>query len=145
LDIKTIIVVLLVVAAVALGYFFLYGEQPVEQEVFVESLENSDTVYVVMDIRNVQDEEVQRNILQCGTDFAGSSGFIGKKLVIFALNDNECATESGLKSASECENEFKNGVSFHILKGDGTVYYRNRAEVGVNETYVTGLCGVHIN
>ena len=145
MDIKTIIVVLLVVAAVALAYVFLYGEQPVEKEVFLESLGNSDTVYVVMDVRNVEDVDVQRNIMQCGTDFAGSSGFVGKKLIIFALNDDECATEEGLKSAVECENEFRNGVSFHVLKGDDTVYYRNRAEVGVNETYVNGLCGVHVS
>jgi len=144
---KNILVASLVVLAVLAVYVILQNqpvpeESPVEPWVFVETLEKADKVYIVMDVRNASSSFESTNILQCGTDFAGSSGLAGKELVIFAMNESECATVEGKRSVQECVDEFMDGIAFHIVSGDGTTYYKNRAEVGVNESYKMAECRV---
>jgi len=121
----------------------------INKETFLELLANSEPVYVVMDARNVSDEYTKRNIFQCGVDFAGSSGLVGKNVSIIGMDDKGCVVgslSSALNKTTTNEECIKmlnsNGIALYSHAGNDTFYYTRAAMVGVGDTYVLGSCSI---
>ncbi len=150
---KTVAVAILALAVLALAYYyfalpgltFVPGAE-VSRESFAEILGNSTTVFVVIDLRGVQGDALRNSVMQCGIDFAGSTG-IGDKEVIPLSLDSECFTPSGTKSISECTSMLDGGLTI-LIKGvpegasPGASYYKNGMIVMVGSNYSMGGCSI---
>ncbi len=158
-DSKTILTVLLFLLAILVGYVILQENQSFSntsflpnqtkeeksKKEFVESLANAETVFIIMDLRNESNYTVRTNIMQCGTDFAGSLAFVGfapESITTFALDDENCTTMNGTTSITNCLKESESGVSLVISSHVNTSYYKNKALIKIGETYKSGTCNV---
>jgi hypothetical protein len=152
---KNVIVALIVVAVVAYLAFFLRSEpEPfdkgteINQETFMHLLEEADTIYIVMDIRNVSDSDTKKNILQCGVDFASSTGLVGRKVRYMALDPDEGCILGDFDETEViddiplCLSYLNDGVSLYVTEGYETKYYTRAAMVGVGQYYNVGTCDI---
>lgn len=169
---------LLVVLALALGYHFLTSPQgppgpgngtnssisanstpqqgslglgkEVNIQTFSAILANSADVFIVMDVRGVNDPAVRHSILQCGVDFAGSPGLGGKALTVYSLDGQNCmgASQQGNRSvltnytSSYCFGQMANGMAIYLHEGNETRFYTNAMAVGLGENYTAGGCSI---
>jgi len=158
---KTMLLVLIGVLIAAGLIFFVLGNRATEQvppfnkgkevnqETFLDLFVNTNPVYIVMDTRNVNDDLVRRNIYQCGVDFAGSNGLVGRDVFVVGMEDKGCVyatfslTANKTTSNAECMKMINtNGTVLYITAGNDTKYYSRAAIVGVGDTYVLGSCSI---
>ncbi len=121
----------------------------INKETFLALLAEKKPVYIVMDARNVSDNYTKRNIFQCGVDFAGSSGLVGREVYIVAMEDAGCVLASPSRAInrtatnSECIKMLNSGgIAVYSHAGNDTLYYSRAAMVGVGDTYVLGSCSI---
>ncbi len=144
-DQKTLTVIVLFIIAVAFGYFIFFGqEKTVDPQQFLSALQNASKFYVIQDLRG-SDETVRRNIMQCGVDIAGSQGLavLNKNISIYALEDSKCTTLNGEKTLSECS-DTSDGVVFYISKGDKTLFYAKKMNIGIGANYTLKSCNIKL-
>lgn len=151
---KNIAVLIVVISAIGLGYYFLnqppaeikydIGEK-VDSSVFTEGLKGSNKVFIVMDIRNITSDKQKGNIMQCGTDFAGSDGLVEKELIVYAIEGNNCMNiNSTSLKVTDCLKEAISNFAIFITGGSSTKFMQKRAIVGVEEEYQVGSCKVNL-
>lgn len=137
MNIRTIITIALLLSALFVFYrVYTYSEPTLSYDEFLTYLSNAQKFYIVMDIRNV-DSTVATNIMQCGVDFAGSLGLLGKKMFVYAIDSTSCVSENETSSISSCI-PFLNpsdGLVLHINGIEGTYFYQNKALIKIEETY----------
>ncbi len=131
------IMLLLVLAIIIIGAFILYllsaraAEVPenqvefnkgnrINKETFLALLAEKEPVYIVMDARNVSDEYTGRNIFQCGVDFAGSSGLVGRDVFVVGMDDSGCVFAS---LSGKINKTMTNADCIKTLNGDGIALY----------------------
>lgn len=148
----------IVIIGVAVFYVLYGGFGPSEfrkgteinEETFVSLLSDADKVHVVMDVRGIENDNVRRNVLQCGIDFAGSMGLANRNVNYVSMSDRGCtiASLSGLNkttSVNECIDIInEDGISLYVLEGNETKYYTRAAMIGVGKLYVLGTCNVGV-
>ena len=152
-SIKILVLALLVLAAAWLGYQYLdfSGKEQlklgneVNGETFATILADSSNVYIVMDVRGVDEQVRRKNILQCGVDFAGSPGLVGKNLTIFSLDDDQgCIGMDRNHPFEYCFSQMENGIALYVEEGNVTKFYTNALKVGMGESYEVGACSVNV-
>jgi hypothetical protein len=147
---KTAAVVLLLIIAVALAYYFLNQSSTafvpgtsVDADTFKTEFNSASNIFIVMDVRGVSDSTVSNNILQCGVDFAGSSGMGGKAVTPISFGNDGCVAPDGKRDASQCFSMLQNGLTIYVKQGPGGVdYYSNGMVVTVGSNYTVGKCGI---
>ncbi|MDD5172282.1 MAG: hypothetical protein PHF60_04575 [Candidatus ainarchaeum sp.] len=145
---KIFVVLLLFAVAVVLAYYFItasaFDTGPgVDAETFKNNFAAAETVYIVMDVRGVKDPTVSNNVLQCGVDFAASSGMGGKDAVYFSFGDDGCTAPDGPHPLQDCVSQLKNGLTIYVKEGPGGAsYYSKAMVVTVGKTYTFGTCGI---
>lgn len=153
--VKIGVVILLAAVTLCLVYVFLlipegdFGAR-VDAETFKSAFDSAGKVYIVMDVRGVADPNVSDHVLQCGVDFAGSTGMGGKNATIFSFTD-EGGEEKGciageaqtLRPVRECLSQLKDGVTIYVKSGPGGAEYFSRGMVvTVGANYTMGTCGI---
>jgi len=152
---------LLIVAALALAYYFMNAPQgggtgslvlgnEININTFSAILANSSDVYLIMDVRGVNDTRVNQSIMQCGVDLAGSTGLAGKTMTIYSLETQGClgAVQQGNKSvfanytSAYCFGQAGNGIALYLHQGNETHFYTNAMVVGLGENYTVGGCSI---
>ncbi len=131
---------------------FKQGQTNTTKEEFATHLLSAQKVYLIEDLRNLSGYPMSKNnIMQCGVDYAGSPGLVGKTFTIFAFDDGEvCNTADGVMPISECykllEQAAKDQDSaiIWIERGDSPEFYSRGLLVRVNEAYVQGLCSINV-
>ncbi len=136
-----------VVLVIALISFFLnplLGLRSSENA-FLERLRDADKVFIVMDVRG-SGEKTKQNILQCGTDFAGSPGLVGKEVIPVSFGEEGCVTANGSTSFDECMALLQNGggMIIYVKKGTGPQYFERGVEVGIGDQYGLGMCSIRV-
>jgi hypothetical protein len=130
---KKIAVLALGVASLFLIYYFVFMEKPdvpATYAQFVSDLTNSNSVFIVMDLRN-STNDTRNPILQCGVDLASSDVLPPRNVSIFVYEGDLCFDASGNRSVSACAATAKTGVQFYIISGNVTSFYRNKLVIGV--------------
>jgi len=154
---RNLIVVLLVL--IVMAYFALFHAKPAEPfdkgaevnaETFLHLLNDADTIYIVMDIRNVSNGDTKKNILQCGVDFASSVGLVDRNVKYMALDPEDgCIlgdfNDTSIGGIDSCLSMLNNGVSLYVSEGSSTKYYTKAAMVGIGEHYEVGTCDISIS
>lgn len=148
---KTLAVALLFVLVLALAYSIL--SQPgfvpgteVDQETFKDIFIGSEKVFIVMDVRGARDSTTSNNVLQCGVDFAASSGMGGKDVMPFSFGMDGCVAADGPHTVKECFDMMQGGVTIYVRDGPGGAkYYTNGMVVSVGSDYSVGTCGISWN
>jgi hypothetical protein len=135
-------VLLIVVAFLAYHFLFPYG-WPVAEAEFKDLFSSADRIFILMDTRGVVDVPTKRNILQCGVDFAGSTGMVEKNVTYLAVDDGNCTARDGIHETSYCFSQLDDGMTIHIGEGSETRLYSNGMVVGVGPNYIIGTCGIH--
>jgi hypothetical protein len=147
---KIAAVILLAVFVLAMAWYFFNSSAitfvpgpGVDAATFKDIFSNASRVHIVMDTRGVNDVNTSTNILQCGVDFAGSSGMGGKNVTHMALSNDSCVADDGDHTAEYCISELKNGVVINVKVGPGVAdYYTNGMVVTVGSNYTVGTCGI---
>ncbi len=147
---KTAAVVILLVIALALAYYFLNQSSTafvpgtsVDADTFKNAFDSASNIFIVMDVRGVTDSTVSNNILQCGVDFAGSSGMGGKAVTPISFGSDGCVAPDGKRDPQDCFNMLKNGITIYVKQGQGGVaYYSNGMVVTVGSNYTLGACAI---
>jgi hypothetical protein len=126
------------------------NEPPSSIEEFAQSLLLSGKVCIVENLRGLEGYPLTRNnIMQCGVDFSGSEGLVGKELAIYALEGEACITAEGTATLDECYSEILSscrGPASSIIwieRGNSSAAYTSHMLVQVNEQYVQGTCSAH--
>lgn len=148
---KTFALAILFVAVVTLAVYVLFiqpteGFVPgseVDSATFLQIFDSTENIYIVMDVRGVTDPQVKHNVLQCGVDFAASSGMGPKNATYFSIGEEGCITPKGSSEDAYCFNELRRGVAIYIHEGSTTSYHSNGILVGVGSNYSLGTCGIH--
>lgn len=143
---KTIATAVLVLIAVALAFVLFTSapeDKPADAEIFLMSLNATQQVFIIMDLRGALNETVRNNIMQCGADFAGSEGLVGKNITAFALEGEKCTTMQGTVGIDNCIKQSKAGVSIIVTGTKATTYYKNKAEILVGPVYSAGECRIN--
>ncbi|MCI0503457.1 hypothetical protein L0Y65_01975 [Candidatus Micrarchaeota archaeon] len=147
---KAFAVVALLCAAVFLAYYFITLPEnsfvpgaKVDAETFKGIFLDAANVYIVMDVRGAGSAPVSTNILQCGVDFAASSGMGGKSVTYLSFGSEGCVAPDGAHPPKECFAMLKNGITIYVKEAPGEVsYYSNGMVVPVGADYVQGTCGI---
>ena len=153
MDKKEVITIVIVVLAIVAAYFIIFSPLaaryypegfPVDRSEFLPALSEASKVYIVMDIRHAA-PAVQRNILQCGVDFAGSEGLVEKEIITHAIDNDRCVTlNNASRYIEDCLNEIRDEIVLYIQQGDQTVFYPHAALVGIGEDYRLYDCRINI-
>ncbi|MBI5223080.1 hypothetical protein HY990_01530 [Candidatus Micrarchaeota archaeon] len=114
----------------------------VDPDTFKEIFRTSKDIVILMDVRSVSDDQLRRNILQCGVDFAGSSGFADKNVTYLSASDDGCISPSGSHPSSFCYDSLTDVLTIDIVSGSSTHYYANGMVVGVNGNYTLSSCSI---
>ena len=116
----------------------------VSPEEFKDVFSSATRVYIVMDVRGMADPVATNNVLQCGVDFAGSSGMGGKNATFFSFSDADgCVAADGIHPLAECASQLKDGMAIYVKGGTGGAeYFANGMVVTVGSNYTTGTCGI---
>jgi hypothetical protein len=151
---KVLAVIVLLLAVLALGYYFLVqagnrfdtGAQ-VDQETFTNNFLNAEKVYIVMDVRGVQDDLIRQNVIQCGVDFAQSAVLgekgANQKVIPLSFDDSECVAPDGPHPAKDCFEMLKDGQTIYVKEGTpGVKYYSNGMVVTIGREYYLGGCSI---
>ncbi len=147
---KGILIIALLASALFLAYYFITMPEnafvpgsDVDAETFKNIFLHSQNVFIVMDVRGVTDDAVSNNVLQCGVDFASSSGMGGKVVTPISFGNDGCVAPDGVHKAKDCFAMLKDGVTIYVKEGQGGVkYYSNGMVVTVGREYVLGTCGI---
>ncbi len=147
---KTAAVVILLVIAIALAYYFINQSSSafspgasVDAETFKGIFSQASNIFIVMDVRGVKDQKVSDDILQCGVDFAGSSGMGGKTVTPLSLADSGCTAPDGNRDPQECFSMLRNGLTIYVKQGPGGAsFYSNGMVVTVGSNYTLGSCSI---
>ncbi len=150
-SLKTAAFAILFVAVATLAVYVLFIQPTekfvpgsvVDSQTFLQIFDSTENVYIFMDVRGVTDPDVKHNILQCGVDFAASSGMGPKNATYFSLGEDGCITPKGSSEDAYCFNEIRHGVAIYIHEGPTTSYHSNGILVGVGKNYSLGTCGIH--
>ncbi len=151
---KPLAALIIIILAIAIGYYILTQAPPdvkynegeiVAAATFTAALQDVNKVFIIMDVRNITSEKQKGNILQCGTDFAGSAGLANKELIIYAIENETCTglNTTNLKSA-DCLKEAVSNFAIFVNGKDKTKFMINRFIVGISETYEFGSCKVNV-
>ncbi|MEM2963150.1 MAG: hypothetical protein QXW70_01585 [Candidatus Anstonellales archaeon] len=143
---KHILIFLLAITltiALAVIFAFFVTEQEVSINEFKQSIEKSQSFYVVMDLRNARTAEGRRAVMQCGVDIVASLNLLGKnQTYIVAYDNNKCIYENRTTSVAECESIYSRYFKLHISEGTGgSKFYTNRAEIQIPSFY-EGSCTI---
>jgi hypothetical protein len=147
---KGIMVFGLLAAVLFLAYYFItlsansfVPGTDVDAETFKGIFTHSENVFIVMDVRGASNAAVANNVLQCGVDFAASSGMGGKTVTPMSFGNDGCVVPDGYHKPGECFAMLKNGVTIYIKEGPGGAkYYSNGMVVLVGPEYALGTCGI---
>jgi hypothetical protein len=129
---KLVAIGALLVVVLSLAYYFLMMSDysfatgtPVDMETFKGIFLESEKAYIVMDVRGQSDYHVSDNVMQCGVDFASSSGMGGKTVTPLSIGDNECIGPTGKRDFKECFTGLKDGITVYVRGGtsDSVSYY----------------------
>lgn len=123
------------------------GQNATMQE-FASNLLASSKFYIVEDLRGLERYPLSKqNIMQCGVDYAGSPGLVGKEFTVYAFDDGDlCGTMEGVTTISECYEELLaasndlNTTIIWIEKGNESEVYSRGLIVRLSDTYVQGTC-----
>jgi hypothetical protein len=147
---KFLLIAALLIAVAVLAYYFILQPKDqfipgavVDETTFLNNFDAAQKVYIVMDVRDIDDDLLRKNVLQCGVDFAGSSGVAPKNATYFSLGDAGCVTVDGPRTAEYCFSEIRKGMAIYVHEGNTFAYYSNGISVGVNKSYELGTCGIH--
>jgi len=143
---KTAAVAVLLVIAAFFVYHFLYYR--VSAEGFAELFADSEKVFIVMDVTDIEDQEIKTNVMQCAVDFAGSSGMAGKNVSYFSIENETCYVleykEEGILTKEFCMEALDEGITIYVEEGPGGAeYFRDHMMVYVGSNYTLGTCGIH--
>ncbi|MBI5227522.1 hypothetical protein HY988_02940 [Candidatus Micrarchaeota archaeon] len=149
---KIAAIAILFIALCVLAYFFLFSTNPnsfvpaspIKVSDFKDTFLSAKTINLLMDVRGLKKDNTSQNILQCGVDFAGSSGMGGKNVTYFSAADDGCTSVDGGHPIDYCFSSIKNGLTIYIHQGNSTSYYSNGMSVGVGPLYKQGTCGIRI-
>ncbi len=153
-SIKHIAVAVLVIAVIALAYYFLVvlGGKPVfdpgpvvNGETFTMMLINSTDMLIFSDVRGIKDDLLQRNVLQCSVDFASSSYLGSKNVTYLSIGDGEngCVDSKGAHPVAFCfEKARSSPLTIYVTSGNVTTYHQHGMVVGIGKDYSLGSCGV---
>ncbi|MEW5996155.1 MAG: hypothetical protein AB1657_01000 [Candidatus Micrarchaeota archaeon] len=153
----------LIILAVALGAYIFFsqpgeadpwaGRERVGMGEFAAGLSDASEIYIVMDLRGAG-ISVQRNIMQCSADLAGSTALGGKDKKIYSL-DTECLrigdSEGGTPPSlplPQCLSEINaargapSKALFYVRAADETLIFANELVVGMGENYRFMDCSV---
>ena len=151
--IKILVLAFLVLAAAYLAYSYLgttdetslkLGAE-VNAGTFSAILANASSVFIVMDVRNVSDPVVRKNIMQCGVDFAGSSGLALKNQTFYSFDsDQGCYTIEGFYPVEYClrQMESDGGIALYVRQGNSSRFYTNAVMVGMGTNYTSNGCSI---
>jgi len=162
METKNLIVIVLVIAAIGLTYFALATDEEAglaqnelskiylstaysSSEDFATYIQGAKQIFIVMDLRNSV-EPTRTNIMQCGTDFAGSNGIAGKPLEIMAVEGAACTMLNKTASVSECVGKIisaANSAAIFIRSYNDTAFYKDKLVVGVSPSYKPKDCGIY--
>ena len=121
---------------------FIPGAE-VDAETFKGIFQDAGTVFIVMDVRGAGTDTVSTNIMQCGVDFAASSGMGGKAVTPLSFSSEGCWAPDGNREAKECFAMLRNGLTIYVKDGPGGAkYYENGMMVTVGPQYSFGQCGI---
>ncbi|MGB9719620.1 MAG: hypothetical protein ACPL06_03440 [Candidatus Anstonellales archaeon] len=151
MDNRTVIVIILGIAAVALSYYvyinssywqgnvkdvLIDGRQELNSSKFSEDFLKHNCTAIIMDIRGVEDP-YRKNILQCGVDLAGSQGLVGMEMQIMGFDEGGCVDENGSKTVQECMQILnKECYIFYITKGENmSTVYEGLLVIGEGDVY----------
>ncbi|MDD5023104.1 MAG: hypothetical protein PHU63_02970 [Candidatus ainarchaeum sp.] len=143
------VVVLFVLAAVSVYYFyFLNSEENTPdntnfEQLFLQNLYSSDIVYIVMDTRNMNNQNIKEGVMQCGVDFAGSQALAGKEILSMALEEETCWFQNKT-TIEECAALYEKGPTLYITSNSKTGYSEKTFIVNIDENYVIGSCNIAI-
>ena len=149
---KNLAVAALIILAIALAYYFFTTSGTTfnpgartDAETFKNAFEDAGRVFIVMDARGVSDPKVGDNILQCGVDFAGSTGMGGKNVTPLGIDSGSCTAPDGTHELKECFSWLGSGITIYVKGGEpaGAEYFSNGMVVRVGRDYATGTCGIH--
>ena len=145
-----LVIALIALAGIYLGYQYFssvdtnisFGSE-VNVATFNSILTNASNVYIVMDLRNVTDQKVRRNVMQCGVDLAGSMGLAAKNLTLYSFDsDVGCIGIGQTYSVGYCISDMKNGIKLYIMEGNESKFYTDGMKVGIGSNYTSGSCSV---
>ncbi len=148
---KIVAVAVLAIVVIALIYLFFFMPSnrfvpgtKVDEVTFKDIFRNSENVYIFMDVRGASSPKVSQNIMQCGVDFAGSSGMGGKSVTPISIDLYGCITSEGEVSEEECFAQLENGLTIYITEDaqERSYLYSNGMVVGVSEEYAVGTCKI---
>ena len=153
-NLKIAAIGVLLVAALAMAYYFTVLQKPgpiappelalgseINLQTFATILTGSNSIYLIMDVRNATDAATKHGILSCGVDFAGSLGLGNKNLTIYSLDAGEnCIDEKGNYTSAACLERASKGISILIRPGNSTSFYTNAMVVGLGKNYTAGSC-----
>lgn len=149
------VLLLIVIAALSFYYFFyIYPSSSAsvpdyakgvlaDKQEFLNNLQSSSKVYLVMDLRGASELQAGR-IMQCGTDFAGSSGLVGKDIISYALEDQSCTSIDGRMKLSDCVNNAMGGVGIYIRSSGTTAFFTDKFIVAIGNNYTAGGCRINV-
>ena len=171
METKQIIAAVLILAALGIAYYILTlppetvsdgdvvisGEYPppfakegenVTLQEFSANLLAASRFYIVEDLRDLEKYPLSKqNLMQCGVDYAGSPGLVGKEFSVYAFDDGDvCYTMGGTATISECYEEIlvasedPNAAIIWIEQGGSPEIYSRGLLVRINGTYVQGTC-----
>jgi len=148
--VKGIMIFGLLAAVLFLAYYFMALSEnsfvpgiEVDAETFKGIFTHSTNVFIVMDVRGASNTATANNILQCGVDFAASSGMGGKEVTPISFGNDGCVTPDGFRKPKECFAMLKDGTTIYVRDGPGGAkYYSNGMVVFVGPEYALGTCGI---
>jgi len=131
-------------------YFFVYSvahfipATKIGAEEFKDIFLEANKVYILMDLRGASDTATRTNVMQCGVDFASSSGMGGKNVTPMSIDEDEgCITPDGEQPESYCFSMLRDGITVYVHGGDGGAeYYTNGMVVEVGPEYTLGTCAI---
>jgi hypothetical protein len=147
---KGFAVLALLGAVIFLAYYFISLPEnsfvpgaEVDADTFKGIFFDAPSVFIVMDVRGAGSDAISSNILQCGVDFAASSGMGGKSVTPISFGPDGCVAPDGEHPPKECFAMLKNGVTIYVKEGlGGAKYYSNGMVVSVGPDYSVGTCGI---
>ncbi|MEW6722761.1 MAG: hypothetical protein AB1324_05865 [Candidatus Micrarchaeota archaeon] len=115
----------------------------VDAETFKGIFANASKVYIIMDVRGAPDSATSQNVIQCGIDFAASSGMGGKVVTPMSFGSEGCVAPDGPRPIKECVSLLSDGVTVYVREGPGgATYHSNGMVVTVGREYSLGTCGI---
>lgn len=140
-----------VLAILVAGMAYYFHSQPqqafapgpqVDEGTFKDIFANASAVSIVMDVRGAGDNATSRNILQCGVDFAGSTGMGGKAVSPFSISGEGCVAQDGPHPVEWCVSRMRGTIVIYVRGGSGVSYHTDSMVVGIGTQYPLGSCGI---